>query len=59
MGPREIRGGLAAASALALDPNYWVQHGLALLDPYAGFFGLLALYLALRAKGTGASSWPP
>lgn len=46
-------GGLAAASALALDPNYWVQHGLALLDPYAGFFGLLALYLALRAKGTG------
>lgn len=54
-GLAQYAGGLAAAAALAADPNFWVLHGIALLDPYAGFFGLLALYLALRAGGRGGA----
>ncbi|MFB6489969.1 MAG: glycosyltransferase family 39 protein [Thermoproteus sp. AZ2] len=56
------RGEVAAASAgllsalvLAVDPNFWALHGIALLDAYAGFFSLLSLYLLIREKRLASS----
>jgi predicted membrane-bound dolichyl-phosphate-mannose-protein mannosyltransferase len=44
--------GLLSALMVALDPNFWVMHGIAMLDAYAGFFGLLSLYLLLSERKT-------
>ncbi|MEM0174195.1 MAG: glycosyltransferase family 39 protein [Sulfolobaceae archaeon] len=47
--------GLLCAFIVALDPNFWVMHGIAMLDGYAGFFSLLSLYLLLSERKTIAS----
>ncbi|MEL9990214.1 MAG: glycosyltransferase family 39 protein [Thermoproteus sp.] len=42
--------GILSAVLLAIDPNFWVMHGIAMLDAYAGFFSLLALYLLVSER---------
>jgi len=47
--------GLISALVVALDPNFWVMHGIAMLDGYAGFFSLLSLYFLLSGRKKLAS----
>ncbi|WP_338599318.1 glycosyltransferase family 39 protein [Sulfolobus tengchongensis] len=42
--------GILSALLIALDPNVWVLHGVALLDIYMSFFSILSLYFLLRDK---------
>ncbi len=42
--------GLLASILVILDPNFWVLHGIALLDVYVGFFSLLSLYFLLTDR---------
>ncbi|AOL16321.1 glycosyltransferase [Sulfolobus sp. A20] len=42
--------GLLSALLIALDPNFWVLHGIGLLDIYVSFFGILSLYFLLRGN---------
>ncbi|AHC50905.1 glycosyltransferase [Sulfolobus acidocaldarius SUSAZ] len=42
--------GLIASILIALDPNIWVMHGLAMLEIYAGFFSIFTLYLLLSNR---------
>ncbi|BDC00144.1 glycosyltransferase family 39 protein [Saccharolobus caldissimus] len=40
--------GLLSSLLIALDPNVWALHGIALLDIYVSFFSLLSLYFLVR-----------
>lgn len=42
--------GLLSTVLVMLDPNFWVLHGIALLDVYVSFFSILSLYFLLRDK---------
>lgn len=47
--------GFLSAVVLAVDPNFWALHGIAMLDAYAGFFSLLALYLLVSGRRLSSS----
>lgn len=47
--------GFLSAVVLAVDPNFWALHGIAMLDAYAGFFSLLALYLLASGRRLSSS----
>lgn len=47
--------GVLSAVLLAIDPNFWALHGIAMLDAYAGFFSLLALYLTISERRLASS----
>ncbi|AAK43320.1 glycosyltransferase [Saccharolobus solfataricus] len=47
--------GILTALLIALDPNVWSLHGIALLDIYVSFFSFLSLYFLLNDKPLWAS----
>ncbi|HYI46261.1 MAG TPA: phospholipid carrier-dependent glycosyltransferase [Actinomycetota bacterium] len=48
---RSTRAAVTAATVLALDPLHFVQARVAMLDIFIPFFGLLALWCALKDRG--------
>ncbi|MGC8582916.1 MAG: glycosyltransferase [Thermoproteus sp.] len=50
-----VLAGAISAVALIFDPNFWALHGIAMLDAYAGFFALLALYLLVSERRLASS----
>ncbi|MEM3269849.1 MAG: glycosyltransferase family 39 protein [Saccharolobus sp.] len=40
--------GLLSSLLIALDPNVWALHGIAMLDIYVSFFSLLSLYFLIK-----------
>lgn len=47
--------GVLSALLLATDPTFWALHGIAMLDAYAGFFALLALYFLVSGRKFASS----
>ncbi|EZQ11259.1 glycosyltransferase [Candidatus Acidianus copahuensis] len=43
-------GGLMAAFMIAMDPNLWLLHGIAMLDIYVSFFAFLSFYFLMKDK---------
>ncbi|BCU66579.1 glycosyl transferase [Sulfolobales archaeon HS-7] len=44
--------GLLSTVLIAVDPNIWVMHGIAMLEIYVGFFGMLSLYFLISGNYT-------
>ncbi|WP_256201647.1 hypothetical protein [Sulfuracidifex metallicus] len=49
-GYRAYLGGIVSTLLVALDPNIWLLHGVAMLEIYVSFFGILSLYFLLKKK---------